>query len=78
MVLGFLLALLFNREMRGRSVLRTIITLPIFATPVAIGFLGRTIFYEGGGPVNSFLELFHHPTAVALRSDVGPDHDDDH
>lgn len=58
MVLGFLLALLFNREMRGRSVLRTIITLPIFATPVAIGFLGRTIFYEGGGPVNSFLELF--------------------
>jgi multiple sugar transport system permease protein len=59
MVLGFLLALLFNREMRGRSVLRTIITLPIFATPVAIGFLGRTIFYEGGGPVNSFLELLH-------------------
>jgi multiple sugar transport system permease protein len=59
MVLGFLLALLFNREMRGRSVLRTIITLPIFATPVAIGFLGRTIFYEGGGPVNSLLELVH-------------------
>lgn len=58
MILGFLLALLFNREMRGRSMLRTIITLPIFATPVAIGFLGRTIFYEGGGPVNSFLQLF--------------------
>lgn len=58
MVLGFLLALLFNREMRGRSVLRTIITLPIFATPVAIGFLGRTIFYEGGGPVNSLLGVF--------------------
>lgn len=58
MILGFLLALLFNREMRGRAVLRTIITLPIFATPVAIGYLGRTIFYEGGGPVNSFLELF--------------------
>ena len=58
MILGFLMALLFNREMRGRSALRTIITLPIFATPVAIGFLGRTIFYEGGGPVNSFLQLF--------------------
>ncbi len=58
MVFGFLLALLFNREMRARGILRTIITLPIFATPVAIGFLGRTIFYEGGGPVNSFLELF--------------------
>ena len=58
MILGFLLALLFNREMRGRSVLRTIITLPIFATPVAIGFLGRTIFYEGGGPINSLLSVF--------------------
>jgi multiple sugar transport system permease protein len=58
MILGFLLALLFNREMRARSVLRTIITLPIFATPVAIGFLGRTIFYEGGGPVNSFIQIF--------------------
>lgn len=58
MILGFLLALLFNREIRGRTVLRTIITLPIFATPVAIGYLGRTIFYEGGGPVNSFLQLF--------------------
>ncbi len=58
MILGFLLALFFNREMRARSVLRTLITLPIFATPVAIGFLGRTIFYEGGGPVNSFLQLF--------------------
>jgi multiple sugar transport system permease protein len=58
MILGFLLALLFNREMRARSILRTIITLPIFATPVAIGFLGRTIFYEGGGPVNSFLQIF--------------------
>lgn len=59
LILGFLLALLFNREMRGRSVLRTLITLPIFATPVAIGYPGRTIFYEGGGPVNSFLEIFH-------------------
>lgn len=55
MVFGFLLALLMNRELRGRAVLRTIFTLPIFATPVAIGYLGRTIFYEGGGPVNSLL-----------------------
>ena len=58
MILGFGLALLFNREIRGRSVMRTILTLPIFATPVAIGYLGRTIFYEGGGPVNSLLSTF--------------------
>jgi multiple sugar transport system permease protein len=56
MVLGFLLALLFNREIKGRSGMRTALTLPIFATPVAIGYLGRTIFYEGGGPVNAVLQ----------------------
>ncbi|MGI9254037.1 MAG: carbohydrate ABC transporter permease [Thermomicrobiales bacterium] len=59
MILGFMLALLFNREIKGRSFMRTAITLPIFATPVAIGYLGRTIFYEGGGPVNAVLQAVH-------------------
>jgi multiple sugar transport system permease protein len=45
MVLGFALALLFNREMRGRQFFRALMTLPLFATPVAIGYLGITIFY---------------------------------
>lgn len=58
MVLGFLLALLLDRELRGRAVLRTVFILPIFATPVAVGYLGRTIFYEAGGPVNSVLTTF--------------------
>jgi multiple sugar transport system permease protein len=55
MVLGVALALLFNREMRGRGLLRTLATLPLFATPVAIGYLGITLFYEEGGPVNAFI-----------------------
>jgi multiple sugar transport system permease protein len=53
MVLGFALALLFNREMRGRQFFRALMTLPLFATPVAIGYLGITLFYEEGGPINS-------------------------
>lgn len=57
MVLGVSLALLFNREMRGRGLLRTLATLPLFATPVALGYLGITLFYEEGGPVNSFVQL---------------------
>jgi multiple sugar transport system permease protein len=56
MVLGVGLALLFNLEMRGRGLLRTLATLPLFATPVAIGYLGITLFYEEGGPVNSFIQ----------------------
>jgi multiple sugar transport system permease protein len=55
MVLGFGLALFFNREIRGRAVLRTIMSLPIFATPVAIGYLAITLYYESG-PVNSLVE----------------------
>jgi multiple sugar transport system permease protein len=58
MVLGFLIALLMNREIRGRGVLRATMTLPIFATPIALGYLFRTIFYEEGGPANAFLDNF--------------------
>ena len=39
------MALLLNQEMR-QSVLRAIMVLPLFATPVGMGFLGITLFYE--------------------------------
>jgi ABC-type sugar transport system permease subunit len=55
MILGFLIALMMHRELRGRGVLRAIITLPIFATPIALGYLARAIFYEQGGPINAAL-----------------------
>ena len=49
MGLGLLLAFLFNRNLPARSLLRTLMILPIFATPVAAGYLFFTIFYEEGG-----------------------------
>lgn len=55
MVLGFGLALFLNREMRGKNVLRAIMILPLFATPVAVGYLGITLYYERNGPVNAFV-----------------------
>ncbi|MCS6827892.1 MAG: sugar ABC transporter permease, partial [Caldilinea sp.] len=55
MLLGFGLALLLNREMRGKSVLRAIMVLPLFATPVAVGYLSITLFYEINGPINELL-----------------------
>jgi len=55
MILGFALAVLMNRELKARGLLRALILLPIFAAPVGIGYLGRTIFYEEGGPVNALL-----------------------
>ncbi len=51
MLLGLILAFLFNRDLPARGLLRTIMVLPIFATPVAAGYLFFTIFYEEGGPL---------------------------
>ncbi|MBX6322816.1 MAG: sugar ABC transporter permease [Rhodospirillaceae bacterium] len=55
-VLGILLALLFNRPLPARGVLRVAMMLPIFATPIAVGYLFFTIFYEEGGPL-AFLHV---------------------
>jgi len=49
--LGLMLAYLFNRPMIGRGFMRSIMILPIFATPIAIGYLFFTVFYEEGGPL---------------------------
>jgi multiple sugar transport system permease protein len=58
MMLGFGLALLLNQEIRGKNVLRAIMILPLFATPVAMGFLGITLFYEENGPINELIRFF--------------------
>lgn len=55
MILGFALALLVHREFRLRGLVRTAMILPLFATPVAIGYLAITLFYERNGPVNLLL-----------------------
>ncbi|MEM7735767.1 MAG: sugar ABC transporter permease [Deinococcota bacterium] len=55
LVLGVLFALLFNRKLPFRNALRTLMTLPLFATPIAVGFLFFTIFNEEGGLVNGLL-----------------------
>jgi multiple sugar transport system permease protein len=55
MALGMALALLFHRPLPVRGLLRTLITAPLFATPIAVGFLFVTVFYEEGGLVNGLL-----------------------
>ncbi len=55
MVLGVAIALFMNQEIRARGALRAVMTLPIFATPIALGYLARAIFYEEGGPINALL-----------------------
>ena len=54
-LLGLLIALVLNRIVRGVKLFRSLSILPLFAAPVALGYLGMTIFYEQGGPINNFL-----------------------
>ena len=74
MILGFALALLVHRDFRLRGLVRTAMILPLFATPVAIGYLAITLFYERNGPVNLLLSFLFgieipwlsHPTWALL------------
>jgi len=45
MVLGTIIALLLNREFHGKGVVKTLLLLPLVATPVAIGIVWN-LFYD--------------------------------
>ena len=65
LILGFLLAVLFNQHIFGRPVLRTMMILPIFATPLAVGYSFFTIFYEVGGPLSwTHIPFLSNPTGA--------------
>lgn len=56
-VLGVAIALILNRDFKGKNLIKGILLLPMVATPVAIG-LAWTLFYEPTiGLANYFLHL---------------------
>jgi multiple sugar transport system permease protein len=55
MVLGFFLAILLDRKMRSASVLRTLIIVPVFISPIAMGLTWRFIFEPVSGLANWLL-----------------------
>jgi multiple sugar transport system permease protein len=58
-VLGLALALLFSRPLRkamkGQRFFRSLFTMPLFTAPIALGYLGLTIFHEDVGAINTVL-----------------------
>ncbi len=56
MVLGTFVAWLFNHDLPGLRALRAILTMPLFAAPIALGFMGVVIFNEQHGPINNVIE----------------------
>jgi multiple sugar transport system permease protein len=55
MVLGFFLAILLDRKMQSTSFLRTLIIVPVFISPVAMGLTWRFIFDPVTGLANWLL-----------------------
>jgi multiple sugar transport system permease protein len=54
-LLGLGLALLFHRSIRGQRFFRSLFILPLFTAPIALGYLGLTVFHEQVGAVNTVL-----------------------
>ncbi len=68
-VLGFGLALLLNRQIKGQSIFRMIFLMPMMASPVAVGYTWRMLYHVANGPLNNFLSLVGLPPAPWL-SDI--------
>jgi multiple sugar transport system permease protein len=63
-VLGLAIAVLFNREFPGKGLVRTIILLPMVATPVAIALIWALMFNPSLGVLNYFLESLGLPRSL--------------
>lgn len=59
LTLGFIMALLFQIEFKGKKILRSLILLPMVATPIAIAFMWRIMYNPKIGICNYFLSLLH-------------------
>ena len=68
-VLGISIALLLNRPLFGRRLIRTIILLPFFATPTVVALAWNMMLNTEFGMANYFLSLL----GIAPRNWLGPD-----
>ncbi|MBK8902491.1 MAG: sugar ABC transporter permease [Anaerolineaceae bacterium] len=57
LVLGFLLAMLLNRNFKGRGLLMTLMLIPMMLTPVVVTLFWRYIFRTDIGVLNFFIRL---------------------
>lgn len=51
-VLGVLIAWLFNHDIPLIRIFRSVMTMPLFAAPIALGFMGLILFNEESGIIN--------------------------
>jgi len=68
LILGLAIALLLRREFRGQNVVKTLILLPMVATPVAMGMAWLLMFEPTIGFANFALRQLHLPPQDWLAS----------
>ena len=57
-VLGIAFAVLLNKKFRGRSLIRTVIYLPVMIAPLIMGYIMYFFFTYNNGAMNDVLKLF--------------------
>lgn len=57
-VLGLALALLLNQKFRGKSVVRTMVYLPVMIAPLIMGYIMYFFFTYNNGALNDILGIF--------------------
>ncbi len=72
-LIGLVLALLVSRPLRkplkGQRAIRAFFTMPLFTAPIALGYLGLTIFHEEIGAVNTVIKALGFVNLPAWFSD---------
>ena len=68
MFIGLGMALIFHREFPGRGLARTLMLLPMTATPAAVGLLWTMMMDPDLGVLNYFLSLVQIPKSLWLAS----------
>jgi multiple sugar transport system permease protein len=68
LVLGTIAALIFHREFPLRGMLRTVFTMPMMATPVAIALVWTMMFHPQQGVLNYLLSLVGLPPSLWVYS----------
>jgi multiple sugar transport system permease protein len=68
MVLGFGLAMLFNRDFKGKSIAFPIILIPMITTPIVVGLIWRYMYNGEFGFVSWILTLLGFSTHAILSS----------
>jgi multiple sugar transport system permease protein len=57
-ILGLGIALLLNREIRGKRLITVLLILPVVIPPLTSGLIWRMLYHEKYGPINGLLSYF--------------------